>query len=201
MAGDISYTRTAVTLHWLIALLIVAAFSLGLIMSDMPGLTMTKLKYFSWHKWLGVTIFILLLARALWRLTHPAPPLPLSMTTWERQVAGWMHRLFYALLIVIPLTGYFYSLAAGVPVVYLGIIPLPVLIDKNDALKEILDNAHSVLNFSMAGLVALHVLAGLKHHFVDHDGVLARMLPFLKKNSSVEGLEINKDWINQNNER
>ena len=201
MAGDISYTRTAVTLHWLIALLIVAAFSLGLIMSDMPGLTMTKLKYFSWHKWLGVTIFILLLARALWRLTHPAPPLPLSMTTWERQVAGWMHRSFYALLVVIPLSGYFYSLAAGVPVVYLGIIPLPVLIDKNDALKEILDNAHSVLNFSMAGLVALHVLAGLKHHFVDHDGVLARMLPFLKKNSSVEGLEINKDWINQNNER
>lgn len=183
MAGEKGYTRTAMILHWLIALLIVAAFSLGLIMSDMPGLTMTKLRYFSWHKWLGVTIFMLMVARALWRVTHPAPPLPSSTPAWQRQMANWIHRSFYVLLIVIPLTGYFYSLAAGVQVVYLGFIPLPVLIDKNDALKEILDNAHSILNFTMAGLVALHVLAAFKHHFIDHDGVLARMLPFLKNNA------------------
>lgn len=174
------YTYTAIVLHWLIALLIVAAFILGLIMSDMPGLTMTKLKYFSWHKWLGVTIFILVALRAVWRLTHPAPPLALSVPAWQRRAASWMHGLLYALLIVIPLTGYFYSLAAGVQVVYLGIIPLPVLIEKNDALKVILEEAHSLLNFSMAGMVALHALAALKHQFIDRDGTLARMLPFLK---------------------
>ena len=185
MTDEISYSPTAIILHWFIAILIVAAFSLGLIMSDMPGLTMTKLKYFSWHKWLGVTIFVLMVARTLWRVTHPVPSLPLSTAAWQKKIATWMHRAFYALLIAIPLTGYFYSLAAGVPVVYFGIIPLPVLIEKNDVLKEILDNAHSFLNFSMAGLVALHVLAALKHHFIDHDGVLARMLPFIKKDGSI----------------
>ncbi len=174
------YTRTAIGLHWLIALLIAIAFALGLIMSDMPGLTMTKLKYFSWHKWMGITIFMLVLARVAWRLTHPAPALAAGMPKWQRLAAAWMHRLLYLLIIVIPLTGYFYSLAAGVPVVYLGIIPLPVLIEKNAFLKEVLGEIHSILNFSMAGLVGLHILGALKHQFVDRDGTLARMLPFLK---------------------
>ena len=173
------YTRTAMTLHWLIALSIVVAFLLGLIMSDMPGLTMTKLKYFSWHKWLGITIFMLAVARVLWRATHPAPPQLASLPIWQRLAASWTHRLLYLLILVIPLTGYFYSLAAGVQVVYLGLIPLPVLIAKNPALAEILKNAHTVLNFSMAGLVALHILGALKHQFIDRDGTLARMLPGL----------------------
>ena len=173
------YTRTAMTLHWLIALLIVVAFLLGLVMSDMPGLSMTKLKYFSWHKWLGVTIFMLAVARVVWRATHCAPPLLASLPSWQRLAASWTHRLLYLLIIVIPLTGYFYSLAAGVQVVYLGLIPLPVLIAKNDVLKELLKNAHTVLNFSMAGLVALHILGALKHHFIDRDGTLSRMLPGL----------------------
>ena len=181
MAEVQRYTRTAISLHWLIALLIACAFTLGLIMSDMPGLSMTKLKYFSWHKWLGVTIFLLALLRVVWRLTHPTPPLMDGMPVWQRRAAVWTHRLLYALIIVIPLTGYFYSLAAGVPVVYLGIIPLPVLIGKNAVLKEVLGDAHSILNFSMAGLVALHVLGALKHQFIDHDGTLARMLPFLQR--------------------
>ena len=182
------YTRTAISLHWLIAILIAAAFTLGLIMSDMPGLSITKLKYFSWHKWLGITIFMFALLRVVWRLTHPAPALADGMAGWQRLAAVWTHRLLYALIIVIPLTGYFYSLAAGVPVVYLGIIPLPVLIEKNAFLKEVLGDAHSILNFSMAGLVALHVLGALKHQFIDRDGTLARMLPFLQRGDNRNGL-------------
>lgn len=181
------YTRTAIALHWLIALMICAAFTLGLIMSDMPGLSMTKLKYFSWHKWIGVTIFALALLRVMWRATHPAPPISASLPAWQRLAATSAHRLLYLLIIVIPLTGYFYSLAAGVQVVYLGIIPLPVLIAKNEVLKELLKNVHSILNFSMAGLVALHVLGALKHQFIDRDGTLARMLPFLVHVGSRQG--------------
>ena len=149
-------------------------------MSDMPGFSITKLKFFSWHKWLGVTIFMLAVMRAIWRLTHPAPELPSSVPNWQRRAASWTHGLFYVLILVIPLTGYFYSLAAGVPVVYLGVIPLPVLIEKNDVLKVILQQTHMVLNFSMAALVAVHALAAIKHQFIDRDGTLARMLPFLK---------------------
>lgn len=174
------YTYTAIALHWLIALSIGAAFILGLVMSDMPGFSMTKLKFFSWHKWLGVTIFMLAVMRAVWRLTHPAPELALSIPIWQRRAARWTHGLFYVLILIIPLTGYFYSLAAGVPVVYFAVIPLPVLIEKNDVLKVILQQTHMVLNFSMAALVAVHALAAIKHQFIDRDGTLSRMLPFLK---------------------
>ena len=71
------YTLTAIALHWLMAILIIAAFLLGLTMVDIPGLTPTKLKYFSWHKWLGVTVFGLACLRLLWALGHPAPALSL----------------------------------------------------------------------------------------------------------------------------
>src|SRR5262245_1921974 len=75
-ATSLRYTRTAIAFHWLIAVLIVCGFSLGWVMTDIPGFTPTKLRYFSWHKWIGVTIFALVVLRILWRATHAAPPLP-----------------------------------------------------------------------------------------------------------------------------
>lgn len=171
------YTRTAIWLHWLIAALIVAGFSLGVTMVDIPGLTPTKLKYFSWHKWLGVTILALACVRLLWRLKHPAPPYLDSMPTWQQKAAAMLHFLLYVLIIAIPLSGYFYSLAAGVPVVYLGILPLPVFIGADPELKVILKQVHYVLNMALLGAVILHVAAALKHQFIDRDGVLKRMLP------------------------
>ncbi len=171
------YTRTAIGLHWLMAALIVAAFSLGVTMVDIPGLTPTKLKYFSWHKWLGVTILALACVRLLWRLTHPAPPYLDSMPAWQRTAAHWLHMLLYVLIIAIPLSGYFYSLAAGVPVVYLGILPLPVLIEADPGLKVLLKQVHYALNVTLLAAVILHVLAALMHHFIDRDDTLKRMLP------------------------
>jgi cytochrome b561 len=171
------YTRTAILLHWLTALLIVAAFTLGLVMTDIPGLTPTKLKYYSWHKWLGVTVFALACARLLWRAAHTPPPAPPGMPAWQIKAADAVHILLYILLFALPVSGYLYSLAAGVPVVYLGLIPLPVLMAPNPALKPLLKELHFVLSMLLAGAVALHALAALKHHFIDRDGVLKRMLP------------------------
>lgn len=171
------YTKTAVLLHWLIALLVVAGFALGITMVDIPGLTPTKLKYFSWHKWLGVTVLGLACLRLLWRLTHPAPAYPQSMPEWQKKSAGALHGLLYFLIFAVPLSGYFYSLAAGVPVVYLGIVPLPVLIDADQELKPILKQVHYVLTMSLLASVVLHVLAALKHLLIDRDGVFKRMLP------------------------
>lgn len=171
------YTKTAMTLHWLIALLIITAFSLGWVMSDMPGLSMAKLRYFSWHKWLGVTVFLLALIRIVWRAGHPAPLAPTPLPLWQVRAAQSVHLALYALIVLIPLSGYFYSLAAGVPVVYLGLIPLPVLIEKNAALADLLKQVHGILNYTLAAMVAVHVLAALKHQFVDQDGTLLRMLP------------------------
>lgn len=171
------YTGIAILLHWLIALLIVCAFTLGTVMVNIPGLTPTKLKYFSWHKWLGVTILALTCLRLLWRLSHPAPPYPLDMPRWEISAASLLHTLLYILVFAVPLTGYFYSLASGVPVVYLGLFPLPVLIGPDPELKEIFKLAHFTLNMTLLACVCVHLLAALKHQFIDRDHILKRMLP------------------------
>ncbi|HEY1043126.1 MAG TPA: cytochrome b [Telluria sp.] len=171
------YSSTAIALHWLMAAMIIANFTLGLVMVDIAGLTPAKLRYFSWHKWAGVTILLLATVRLLWRLSHPAPALPDTMPAWEKLAARASHTLLYVLLFAVPLSGYFYTLAAGVPVVYFGVVELPVLIDKDPALKSVLQTVHYGLNMLLAATVALHVLAALKHQFIDRDSVLKRMLP------------------------
>jgi cytochrome b561 len=171
------YTLPAIVLHWLIALLIIATFALGLTMVDIPGLTPTKLKYLSWHKWMGVTVFGLACLRLLWRLTHRAPRYPDSMPPWQQKTAHAVHALLYVLIFAIPLSGYFFSLAAGVPVVYLGVLPLPVFIAPDPQLKAVLREMHYLLNMTLLAVFCLHVLAALKHLLIDRDGLFQRMLP------------------------
>lgn len=171
------YTKTAMLLHWLIALMIVSAFFLGVTMVDIPGFTPTKLKYFSWHKWLGVTVLALAALRLLWRLSH-TPPAPLvSIPPWQHRIAEGMHYLLYLLMFAAPISGYLYGSAAGVPVVYLKLVTLPSLIGPDPELKAILKTVHYVLVMTMAGAVVAHALAALKHHFIDRDITLKRMLP------------------------
>lgn len=174
------YTNTAIALHWLVAVLIVAAFPLGLYMADM-ALSPLKLKLFSYHKWLGVTIFLLALIRLAWRGTHTPPPLPATIPFWQRRAAHGIHHLLYLLLLVIPLSGWLMSSAKGFQTVYFGVLPLPDLIGKDKALADLFQQVHETLNPTLALLVLGHVGAALKHHFVERDGILARMLPFLDK--------------------
>ena len=171
------YTRTAIFFHWLIALLIVGAFTMGLVMTDIPGITPTKLKYYSWHKWAGVTVLALATLRLLWRLTHAAPAYPASMPAWQQSSAHRLHAVLYLLIFAVPLSGYFYTLSAGVPVVYFGLFQLPVLIDAHPVLKPVLKEVHFWLNMTLAAAVGLHVAAALKHQLIDRDGVMRRMLP------------------------
>jgi cytochrome b561 len=168
------YTRTAIALHWLTFMLIACGFALAVYMVDLP-LSPPKLKYFSWHKWIGVTVFMLALTRVAWRLTHRAPALPASIPVWQRRAAGALHILLYALV-----TGWLYSSAAGVPTVYLGLIQFPDLITKDKALAEQLKWIHVTLNYTLLTLVILHAAAALQHHFVERDDILRRMLPRLK---------------------
>ena len=170
-----TYTRTAVTLHWLTAVLIVAGFAIGLYAVDLK-LSPTKLKLYAWHKWIGVTVFALAIARLAWRWRHPAPPLPVAMARWERLAAHGTHAALYALLLALPVTGWLMSSASGVPVVYFGVWPLPDLVAKDKALADALKLVHYALNKTLAALVVLHAGAALKHHFIDRDNVLRRML-------------------------
>jgi cytochrome b561 len=164
-------------LHWLIAVLIIGAFTLGLVMTDIPGITPTKLKYYSWHKWAGVTVLALAALRLLWRLTHRAPAYPATMKGWEKTAAHGLHSLLYVLMFAVPLSGYFYTLSAGVPVVWFGLFELPVLIAPNPELKPVLKALHYWLNMGMAAAVGVHIAAALKHVVIDRDRVMQRMLP------------------------
>ena len=171
------YTTVAIAFHWLMALMIVGAFTMGLVMTDIPGITPTKLKYYSWHKWAGVTILALATLRLLWRLGHAAPPYPAHMPRWQTRAANTLHALLYLLMFAVPLSGYLYTLSAGIPVVYFGLFQLPVIIDPNPEWKPVLKAVHYWLNVTLATCVAGHVGAALKHHFIDRDGLIRRMMP------------------------
>lgn len=177
------YTGVAIALHWLIALALIGSFGLGLYMHDLP-LSPQKLKLYSWHKWAGVTIFLFVVGRLAWRLTHRPPALPPGIAEWQARVAAATHVLLYLLMIAVPLSGWLMSSAKGFQTVWFGVLPLPDLLAKNEELGELLQQVHMLLNFSMAGLVMVHAGAALKHHFLDHDDVLARMLPIVGRPSS-----------------
>jgi len=172
------YTAVAMALHWLVALLIFAGWGLGFYMQDL-SLSPSKLRYYSWHKWMGVTVFLLTVTRAGWLATHPAPRLPRAFPAWQARGARVAHAGLYALMFVIPLSGWLMSSAKGFQTVYFGVLPIPDLIDKNKALGETLTLVHRSLAYGLAALVVLHIGAAIKHHFLDRDGLLGRMLPFL----------------------
>lgn len=178
MSTTVRYTRTAMALHWLVALLIVCAFTMGLVMTSIPGFSPAKLRYFSWHKWLGVTVFGLAVLRVLWRQFNKPPPHADQLPAWQHRAADGVHLLLYFLIFAVPVSGYLYTLSAGVPVVYLGIWQMPVFMAPNPEWKPLLRGVHYWLDMTMAAIVVAHAGAALKHHFVDRDHVLKRMLPF-----------------------
>ena len=170
------YTRTAMLLHWLMAVLILGLFGLGIYMADLP-LSPQKLKLYSYHKWAGITVLLLALGRVAWRIGHKPPPLPASQARWQQRAAHAGHGLLYVLIFAAPLTGWMMSSALGFPVVWFGVLPLPDLIDKNKELGELLKLVHSYLNYAFIVVVTGHALAAIKHQWLDRDGMLSRMLP------------------------
>jgi cytochrome b561 len=169
------YSTVAIAFHWLLALMILGAFCVGVYMSDLP-FSMTRLKLFNYHKWAGITILLLSALRLLWRLTHRPPP-DLPMPRWQRVSAHAAHWALYALFFAVPLMGWAYSSSAGFPVVLFGVLPLPDFVSPDKALAETLKARHGQLAFALAVVVVLHVAGALKHHFVDRDGLLQRMRP------------------------
>jgi len=175
------YTPTAIALHWLIALLILATLPLGLYMSDLP-LSPYKLKLYSWHKWIGITVLMLAILRVLWRSGHTPPRLSDLTPRWQRIISHTVHILLYVLLFAVPLSGWLMSSAKGVQTVWFGVVPLPDLVGKDKALGELLTEVHETLNYILIGLIVIHIAAAIKHHFIDRDATLRRILPFGKGN-------------------
>lgn len=168
------YAAPAITLHWLIALLIVVAFAVGLKLWGLP-LSPLKFKLIAWHKWLGVTILALVLVRIAVRAVCTVPPLPAHMGPIEQRIAHLGHLALYLLMLAVPLSGWAMSSAYGIPVVYLGVIALPPLLPADPQLAATVKDVHQLLNLLLALSVAGHVLVALKHHVLDRDRLLDRM--------------------------
>ena len=171
-----TYTKTAKGLHWLMAVLLFGLLALGFYMQDLP-LSPQKLQFYSWHKWAGVTAFLLVLFRLAWRATHVPPALPASMPKPMQFAAHAGHFLLYALMLAIPLSGWLMSSAKGFQTVWFGLLPIPDMLDKNKELGNLLAQVHSALNFLFIAVLVSHIGAALKHHIMDKDDILTRMLP------------------------
>jgi cytochrome b561 len=169
------YTVTARAIHWATALLIVGALVLAWTIDDLP-LSPRKLRLINYHKWAGLSVLWLLVLRAGWRMTHRPPDLPATMTALQQRLAGAAHLLLYLLLATVPMLGWALSSAKGFPVVYLGVVPLPDLLPKDKAAADLLHAVHETAAWTLVVLAAGHAAAALKHHFVDRDDVLRRML-------------------------
>ncbi len=172
------YGGLAQSLHWLVFLLMLASFGLGL---TMVGLEVSpeRIRMVGWHKSVGVTILVLACLRLAWRFYNPPPALPAALPAWERAAAQASHGLLYLLMFAVPLSGWLMSSALGFATVYLGIFRLPDLLARDRELGEALKVVHFWLNKGLLAMIVLHAAAALKHHFWDKDGVLGRMLPVL----------------------
>lgn len=174
------YTLTAIVLHWLLAVALLGMIGVGWYMADLP-FSPQRLKLYNWHKWAGITILVLSVARLVWRLTHKPPALPAeienAMPRWQMVAYHATHHGLYALFFIVPLLGWAYSSAAGFPIVVFGVLPLPDLLTADKALAEAIKPWHGYAAFLLLALVAAHVGAAIKHQFIDRDGLISRMLP------------------------
>lgn len=173
------YSTVAIVLHWLLGLSIFAMFAIGIYMTDLP-FSPLRLKLYNYHKWAGITFLILSVLRLVWRLVNKPPALPKTieqaMPSWQTKVYHATHYALYALFFAVPLIGWAYSSAAGFPIVLFGVLPLPDFVAVDKVFAKQIKEFHEISAFALVGLAVLHIGAALKHHFIDKDGLVSRML-------------------------
>lgn len=189
------YTTIAILLHWLIALAIFGMFALGWYMSELPkeapkqmafdlfnwGLYQWQLVaeasprtfYYNLHKSLGVTLLVLILFRLFWRITHRPPAMLSSYKAWERKLATGAHHLLYLLMIAMPVSGVVMATYSKYGIKWFGIDFIAGL--DNAAMRDIFKEVHEAVGFLLLLLIVLHIIAALKHKWVDKDSTMERM--------------------------
>ena len=190
------YTKMAKVLHWLIAIAIFAMFALGWYMTDLPKEAPKQMAYdlFDWgiytwqvseeisprsfyfnlHKSIGVTIFVLILFRVLWRITHKPPALLANYKAWERKLATGAHRTLYLLMVALPVSGIIMAVASKYGIKWFGLEFIGGL--DNKPLREAFKEVHEIVGIVILVIVSVHILGALKHKFIDKDETLDRML-------------------------
>lgn len=174
------YSTVSLTLHWLIAALVVT--QIGLIAAHEATDGPISREFVNLHKSVGLSILVLTLVRLGWRIANPAIPLPDAMPRWQKLLARTTHVLFYVLLIAMPLVGWSASSAAGREIVWFGLFNWPLLpIGGGREMAGNLMDIHELAAKFLIALVVLHIIGALKHQFVDRDNVLHRMIPIIPR--------------------
>jgi cytochrome b561 len=183
------YATVAIILHWVIAVMLVSMVFYGWWMEGLRELALAGEMTFgevqvayNWHKTAGITILILSLARLAWRLTHKVPPMPASTPRWQAFGARFTHVAFYAVMLGAPMMGWITASATQFPTWMFNVqaLVLPRLpVPQTDGFYELAGSIHGAGGWVILGLLALHAGAALKHHILDRDGVLTRMIPGL----------------------
>jgi cytochrome b561 len=171
------YTRTAVILHWLIAAAILAQIGFGWYLQQIPRKTPDRTIYVNYHKSSGMMIGLLILLRVAWRLKHRPPPLPASMPPWERRAALVNHALLYACMVIMPVAGYTASNFSKFGVKFFNAVLLPPWGGDDRGVYAFFNGLHVATSYVFVALIALHILAAVKHVLVSKHGILRRMLP------------------------
>jgi cytochrome b561 len=166
--------------HWIIVALIITQFVLALRAEDLP-LGVKKIALLAQHKSVGMTVLALATVRIVWRFASRVPEVPSSTPAWQQHAARGSHTFLYLLLFLMPLSGWMMSSARNFPVSWFGLFTFPDLVGADRALYERLHDVHELLATTLFVLAIVHALAALKHHFVDRDNVLRRMLPMRLK--------------------
>lgn len=163
-------------LHWVIVALVIYQVVLGVQAADLP-FSLERLQLLARHKSLGMTVLMLTLLRFWWRLRNPIPAPPANMARWLNIVARCTHWSFYALLVLIPLSGWILSSASNLSVSWFGLFTWPDLVGADQAFAERAETVHQSLVAVLTLLVTIHVCAALVHQFVWRDNLLMIMLP------------------------
>lgn len=181
------YSSVAMSLHWLIALLMTCNIGLAWYFNSLPKALQDAPTQI--HKSIGITVLLLTLVRIGWRLANTPPPLPDHMARWERWAAKGTHYVFYFLMLAMPLSGWAMVSASPLiklhPTVLFGVVPWPAVpyghldSDTLHGIRKAMAFTHEKLAWLAYATISLHVAAALKHHLIDRDDVLTRMLPLL----------------------
>ncbi|MDE0877613.1 MAG: cytochrome b [Sphingomonas bacterium] len=174
---QVRYSTVAIWFHWTIAALVIANLAIGLLHENLlDGVAWAMPLHISF----GLTVLILSIGRILWRLSHPMPPVPSDIPRWQQVASRGTHVALYALILLMPLTGWLMVSGGKRPIGFYWLANFPKL-PVSQALGGVGHEAHGVLGWLMLALVILHVGAALRHHVILRDGVLARMWPGVAK--------------------
>jgi cytochrome b561 len=171
------YSKVAIALHWLLAALIISNFVLASMADGVPR--ELRGAYMNPHKAIGVAILLFSLLRLYWRIGHKPPPLPDAIVGWQAKLGRFVHAVFYFLIIAVPLSGWIMASAhpQAPPVSFFGLFDVTLPLGKSEGLAGIGHDAHEILTKPLFLLIAVHILAALKHQFADRLPFIQRMFP------------------------